>query len=254
MRDALGAVQRILVLGGTSEIGLAIVDELVPSGRVVEVVLACRDTAAAKPAIERLAAAGVDARAIAFDARAPETHAAVMADASTGGDVDAVVLAVGVLGDQAMLRHDPVATADLVTVNLAGCASAMTAAAGLLERQGHGQLVVLSSVAGLRVRPSNAVYGSTKAGLDGLALAYADSFHGTGVGVVVVRPGFVHTRMTEGLEPAPFSTDPQTVARLTVEGMRAGRTVVWAPKALRWMFLVLRVLPAPLWRVVAARG
>ncbi len=254
MRDALGAVQRVLVLGGTSEIGLAIVDELVSSARLVEVVLACRDPAAATPAIERLAAVGVSARSVAFDARAPETHAAVLDDAASAGDVDVVVVAVGVLGDQETLRRDPVATAALVNVNLAGCASAMVASAALFERQGHGRLVVLSSVAGLRVRPSNAVYGSTKAGLDGLALALADSLHGSGIGVVVVRPGFVHTRMTAGLDPAPLSTDPQTVARLTVEGMRAGRTVVWAPRSLRWMFLVLRALPAPLWRVVSARG
>lgn len=254
MKDALGAVQRVLVLGGTSEIGVAIVDELATNGRLVEIVLACRRPEAASATVERLGAAGIEARAIAFDARRPETHVAVVADAATNGDLDVVIVAAGILGDKDAPLVDPTAAAELFEVNLAGCAAAMVAAAGRLRDQGHGQLVVLSSVAGVRVRASNAVYGATKAGLDGLAQGMADALAADGVDVVIVRPGFVHTKMTEGMEPAPFSTDAATVARLTVAGMRAGRRVVWAPGILRWVFGVFRLLPAPLWRAVAARG
>lgn len=252
MRDALGSVQRILLLGGTSEIGLAIVDELAAGGRVEEVVLACRRPADVAELLDRWAYAGATARPVAFDACEPGRHRDVLADARAGGDVDVVIAAVGQLGDEARLRDDPVAAARLLEVNLAGTAAALLAAAEALTTQGHGTLVVLSSVAGVRVRADNFVYGASKAGLDGFAQGLADSLEGTGVDVVIVRPGFVRTRMTEGVDEAPFSTDSATVGRLVVEGMAAGRRVVWAPRMLRWVFLVLANLPGPLWRMATS--
>ncbi len=254
MRDDLGAVQRVLVLGGTSEIAEAIVTELAGTSRLQDVVLACREPASAEPVVERLGRIVDSVRVVAFDLVDPDGHDRVMAEAASVGDIDAIVLAAGALGDADELLADPIAAHRSVEVNAAGTIAAAVAAAGRLRAQGHGQLVVLSSVAGVRVRSSNAVYGAGKAALDGFALALGDSLHGTGVHVLVVRPGFVHTRMTEGLDPAPFSTDAATVARITVEGMRSGRTVVWAPKPLRFVFAVFRLLPAPLWRIVSAQG
>ena len=83
-------------------------------------------------------------------------------------------------------------------VNFTGAVSASLAVAAQLRRQGHGRLVVLSSVAGERVRKANFVYGSSKAGLDGFAQGLGDSLVGTGARVLVVRPGFVHSAMTAG--------------------------------------------------------
>jgi decaprenylphospho-beta-D-erythro-pentofuranosid-2-ulose 2-reductase len=106
----------------------------------------------------------------------------------------------------------------------------------------------MSSVAGERVRKVNPVYGGTKAGLDGFAQGLGDSLAGTGVHVLVVRPGFVHSAMTTGMKPAPFATTPDQVAAATVAGLRAGRRTVWAPGILRYVFMVLRHLPGPIWR------
>jgi decaprenylphospho-beta-D-erythro-pentofuranosid-2-ulose 2-reductase len=66
--------------------------------------------------------------------------------------------------------------------------------------------------------------------------------------VLVARPGFVRTRMTRGLEPAPLSTDAPTVARIVADGLDRGAQVVWAPRVLRWLMLVMRMLPGPLFR------
>ena len=121
------------------------------------------------------------------------------------------------------------------------------------RRQGHGTLVVLSSVAGERARRSNYVYGSTKAGLDAFAQGLGDSLVDAGGRVLVVRPGFVHTRMTTGLEAQPFSTTPEVVAEQVMRGLAANRDVVWAPPVLHWVFAVMRHLPRRLWRVISAR-
>jgi NAD(P)-dependent dehydrogenase (short-subunit alcohol dehydrogenase family) len=103
-------------------------------------------------------------------------------------------------------------------------------------------------VAGVRVRRANYVYGSAKAGLDGFASGLADSLHGSGVRMLIVRPGFVIGRMTRGMDPAPLSSTPAQVAAATVRALAAGRRSVWVPGALRPLFFGLRLLPQPVWR------
>ena len=254
MKDALGAVQTALVLGGTSEIGLATVRRLAQD-RCRRVVLAVRDPAAAGPVADALRADGVgEVHVIAFDAREPANHTAVIDEAvALLSDLDLVLLAFGVLGDQEAFDADPASAADAVAVNLSGAVSSGLAAANRLRAQGHGTLVVLSSVAGERVRAENLVYGATKAGLDGFAQGLGDALLGSGARVMVVRPGFVHTRMTEGRDPAPFATTPEAVADEIAKGLAKGSDTVWAPPILRFVFSTFRHLPRPVWRKVSAR-
>lgn len=252
MRDALGAVQSVVVLGGNSEIALAIVDRLVAS-RCRRVVLGVRDPEGAAGTVERLRSAGAETEAIVFDAREPSTHTAVLDRAArTLGDIDMVILAFGVLGDQATFDADPVAAADAARTNYVGAVSTGLAAAARLRRQGHGTILVIGSVAGVRTRADNFVYGSTKAGMDAFALGLGDALVGTGVRCVVVRPGFVHTRMTEGMKPAPFATTPDVIAGTVIDGLQRGHDVIWAPPILRYVFGLLRHLPRPLWRRLPA--
>ena len=253
MEDALGAVQSVLVLGGSSEIAAAIVRRLV-AGRARTVVLAARAPESCTPLADELRRSGAEVDVVAFDATDTASHTAALDDvAARHGDLDLVLLAFGALGDQDALAADPAAAADLVAVNLGGAVSSGLAAAAVLRRQGHGTLVVLSSVAGERARADNYVYGATKAGLDAFAQGLGDALVDSGARVMVVRPGFVHTRMTTGLEPAPFSTTPEAVADVVLDGLAKRRDVVWAPPVLRWLFAVLRHLPRGVWRKVSAR-
>ncbi|MBO3744968.1 decaprenylphospho-beta-D-erythro-pentofuranosid-2-ulose 2-reductase [Streptosporangiaceae bacterium NEAU-GS5] len=246
MRNALGSVDTVLLLGGRSEIGLAIVERLVRQG-ASRVVLAARGGHGLDEAIARLKPAEV--HVAEFDAAAPETHPALIDEAVARlGDLDVVIPAFGVLGSQRIYDADPVAAARDVAVNFGGHVSAGLAAAGRLREQGHGTLVVLSSVAGVRVRKANFVYGSAKAGLDGFAQGLGDALHGSGARVMVVRPGFVIGRMTEGMTPAPLSSTVDEVADAVMAGLATGRTTVWVPGRLRTAFAVMRVLPRAIWR------
>jgi decaprenylphospho-beta-D-erythro-pentofuranosid-2-ulose 2-reductase len=252
VKDATGAVQSVLVLGGNSEIGVAIAARLAPARRAT-VVLAGRDAAALDAAAATVRAAGAGrVETLAFDATEPATHDRVVADAAAavGGDLDVVVLAFGVLGDQATDEAGGDGAVAVATVNYVGAVSAGLAAARHLRAQGHGTLVVLSSVAGERVRRANFVYGSSKAGLDGFAQGLGDSLAGSGVSVLIVRPGFVTGRMTAGMAPAPLATTPAAVAEATAAAIAAGRAVVWVPATLRPLFAVFRHLPRPIWRRV----
>ncbi len=248
MDNSLGQPQTIVLLGGTSDIGLAIVRELLsPASRVV--VLCCRDVDAGARAADGLRSDAVTVDVRPFAATDPASHAGLLDGiAADFGDLDVVVLAAGLLGDDDVATVDPLAAYDLAAVNFAGSVSVLVATANVLRAQGHGAIVVLSSVAGERVRAANSVYGATKAGLDGFAQGLGDRIAADGVHVLVVRPGFVHSSMTAGLKPAPMSTTPEAVAAVAAHGLRARRRIVWAPAQLRPVFAVLRHLPGPVWR------
>ena len=248
MRNAFGEAQNIVLLGGTSDIGLAIVQEAItPVTR--RVILASRNVGDAEVVATAIDRSGVVVEAVEFDAAETESHAGFIEQlAQRIGDLDLVVLAFGVLGDQSTFDTDPQAAAAAVHVNYTGAVSVGLAVAQQFRAQGHGSLVVLSSVAGERVRKSNFVYGSSKAGLDGFAQGLGDSLAGSGAHVLIVRPGFVHSSMTEGLPAAPFSTDPEQVASAALTALRRGRRIVWVPGILRPVFMVLRHLPAAVFR------
>lgn len=249
MNDALGSPQSVLLLGGNSEIGLAITRRMVQR-RARTVVLAGRDPEALKPAADDLRQVGAETvDGTAFDALATEGHDAFVDDIfSRQGDFDLVILAFGVLGDQEEAERDTEAALTVLRTNFVGAASVALPIARRLRTQGHGTLLVLSSVAAERARRANFVYGSSKAGLDAFCQGLGDSLVGSGARVVVVRPGFVHTKMTAGRPPAPFSTTPEAVADAVVRGLEKGSETIWAPPALRFVFSGMRHLPRPLWR------
>ena len=248
MRDALGAVQSVLLLGGTSELGLADVRALLAE-RPVSVVLAVRDPEASAAEADELRAEGAKAvDVVAFDATAPEHDGFVDEVFDRHGDVDLVLVAFGVLGDQAVSEADAAAARRVVETNFTGVVTVLVPVVRRLKAQGHGTVVVFSSVAGERARAANFIYGASKAGVDALAQGYNDALAGTGVNVLTVRPGFVHTKMTEGLKPAPLSTTPEIVAERVLHGLRTGAHTVWAPAPLRGVMTVLRHLPRPLFR------
>src|SRR5205814_4011980 len=143
------------------------------------------------------------------------------------GDVDLVLVAFGVLGDQERSLEEPDFASGVLRTNFLAAAWAMLVAARRLRAQGHGALVVLSSVAGERARRSNFVYGASKAGLDAFAQGLGDELAGDGVEVLVVRPGFVRTKMTAGMDEAPLATDPEAVAEAIAAGLRSRAHTVW---------------------------
>jgi decaprenylphospho-beta-D-erythro-pentofuranosid-2-ulose 2-reductase len=246
MRDALGSVQSVLVLGGTSEIAQAVVRRLV-ADRVRTVVLAARDVARAEPAAAELRSGGATFEVVELDVTRLETHRDVIDAAfDRHGDLDVVLVAAGALGRGGDDQLDD--AAELMLVNATGPISCVVPAVERLRRQGHGSLVVLSSVAAERPRASNYAYGASKAGLDAFARGLGDVLRGSGVDVMVVRPGFVRTRMTRHLDAAPLSVDADTVAEAVVDGLRRRAAIVHVPAAMRWVMLVLRLLPGAIFR------
>ena len=247
MIDALGSPSSLLLVGGTSDIAVATARRYLTE-RPLRVVVAARDTPRRRAVADELAAAGADVQVLDFDADDPAAPARVVAEAAAGGDIDIALVAFGQLGDAEELRTDARAVARLGQVNYVAPVVVGTELAGRMREQGHGVLVALSSVAGERPRASNFVYGSTKAGLDAFYSGLADSLVGTGVSVLVVRPGFVRSKMTDGLDAAPLATTPDAVAEAIVRGVRQGRHTVWVPGVMRYVMSGLRHVPRRVFR------
>jgi len=237
----------VLLLGGRSEIGLEVVRRIA-EGRTV--ILAARRGAALGDERRLILQAGATSVHCAdFDADDTASHQVMLEKLAVDhGPIGVAVLAFGVLGDQNRAERDPAHATAVVHTDYVAQISVLTTLTNLLRAQGTGHIVVFSSVAGVRVRRANYVYGSAKAGLDGFASGLADALHGTGIHLLLVRPGFVIGRMTEGMAPAPMSSTPAQVAEAVVAGLRSRAGRVWVPRTFRPVFFALRLLPQPIWR------
>jgi short-subunit dehydrogenase len=237
----------VVIFGGRSEIGIELARRLAPGATLV---LAARQADQLTEQVDALKTAGATAvHTREFDADDLDSHGPLVASIiADHGPIDTAVLAFGILGDQARAETDATHAVAIVHIDYVAQVSLLTHLAADMRTAGRGSLVVFSSVAGVRVRRANYVYGSAKAGLDGFANGLADALHGTGVRLLIARPGFVIGRMTEGMTPAPLSSTPERVAAATARALTKGRRTVWIPWALRPMFFALRLLPQFVWR------
>ncbi len=255
MENAFGQPQNVVVLGGSSDIARAITKKLC-AARAHTVILAGRNQSlldeAAREALDYGASKTDTVVFNAEDLTGAETTVA-RAFAKAGDHVDLVIMAVGQLGNQRRDESDVAAATRLMNVNFTWPVAALTEARRRLVAQGTGRIVVLSSVGAVRVRGSAYLYGGAKAGLDRLCQGMADSLIGTGVTLQIIRPGVVRTKMTEGLPDVPFTTGVNEVAENVLKGLTSGDRVIWSPPVLKFLFAILRHLPAPLWRKVMDR-
>lgn len=250
MKNGVGVPQSVVIFGGTSEIGLAIVKHLVGPG-VTRLALVSRDTAAAASQVSAMgiAASGLEVAHIQFDAGDSAAMPGVVDEvAAQVGDIDVAIVAQGVLREGHDYYSDPGAVDEVANVNFTGAMALLYALAHKMRSQGYGKIVLLSSVAGERVRRGNPAYGATKAGIDGFALALDHELSGSGASILVVRPGFVTTKMTSGMDKAPMSTTADAVAVATVKALSSEKKVIWVPGILRFVFTVLKLLPLQVWR------
>jgi short-subunit dehydrogenase len=245
----------VVVLAGSSDIARAITKKLCMAGTHT-VVLAGRNPALLAQAAEQAQEYGATATdTVVFDAEEPALAGSVVAEAfeKSGGPVDLVVVAVGTVGNQREDENDAAASARMITVNETWPVAALAEVRRRLVAQGHGRVLVLSSSAAVRVRRVSYLYSGAKAGLDRLCVGLAESLEGTGVRLQLLRPAAVRTRMSLGLAPTPFTTGPNEVADNALRGLNTNELVIWSPPILRYVFVLVRIMPPALWRRVANR-
>jgi len=237
----------VLVLGATSGIARGTAAALARRGYPLH--LAARDGAE----LTRVAADlgirfGVPVRASAFDALATEDHPAFLADVLAEGPLAGVVLAVGALGDAARARTDPGEAEAIFRANFTGPASILTLLANHFEAAGGGFLVGISSVSGDRGRAGNYAYGAAKAALTAFLSGLRQRLFAKGVRVITVKPGFVDTAMTFGMDGLFLVAAPEAVGERIARKIEGRGDVLYVPWFWRWIMAAIRAIPEPLFK------
>ncbi len=247
--DAMGNPQRILLLGGTSEIGLAICARYLRDAPARITLAALPGDPGRDDAVAQMTQAGaVSVEVVDFDALDAASHPAVIEKCCADGDIDVAIVAFGLLGDAEELWQNQQKAVQIAEINYTAAVSVGVLLGERMRHQGFGRIIAMSSAAGERVRRSNFVYGSTKAGLDGFYLGLGEALRPFGVNVLVIRPGQVRTRMSAHVKEAPLTVDKEYVADLAVTASAKGKDLVWAPGTFRYVMMVLRHIPRPIFR------
>ncbi|MGV8909057.1 MAG: decaprenylphospho-beta-D-erythro-pentofuranosid-2-ulose 2-reductase [Propionicimonas sp.] len=251
MIDATGNPQTVLLLGGTSEIGLAIVKEYLAK-QPLRVVLGVQpgDELAEATVADLKTAGATRVTCLDFDAVAFDSHPGVIDAAWKVADIDVAIVAFGLLGDAEELWQDQAKAVLAAQVNYTGAVSVGVLIGQKMKAQGYGQIIAMSTVAGELVRRSNFVYGSTKAGLDGFYRLLGEALAPFGPKVLVVRPGQVRTRMSAHVKEAPLTVDKEVLASQVVDAARKGQKLIWVPAPFQFVMFALKHIPAPIFRLL----
>ncbi|CAM3756763.1 MULTISPECIES: decaprenylphospho-beta-D-erythro-pentofuranosid-2-ulose 2-reductase [Tsukamurella] len=249
MINAVGVPQSVLLLGGTSEIGLAIVEEYLAKGTQHVVLAALPNDPLREQSVAQVKAAGAaSVDVIDFDATAFDTHEAVIDQAFAGGDIDVAIVAFALDGDAEELWQNQRKAVLLAQVNYTGAVSVGVLLGQKFKAQGHGQIIAMSSVAGLRPRRSNFVYGSSKAGFDGFYLNLGQALEPYGASVLVVRPGMVRTKFSAHVKEAPLTIDKDVIGKLAVDAAIKGKSLIYAPSPWGFVSFGLKNIPQPIFK------
>jgi len=249
LKNSVGSVQTVLVLGGDSDIAFALLTHLTRH-RVRNVILAGRNLSSLEDRVRDLKELGAkNVSTVLFDGTDFDSHESFVADVfSRDEDIDLAFVAYGVLGDQKADERDRNRALRVINAHYVGPVSILIPLAAAMRKQGHGTIAVMSTVAAEKPRRSNFIYGSSKAGIDWFAQGLGDALHGSGVSVMVVRPGFVRSKMTAHMDDAPLAVSADDVAAAIVAGLRSNQRIVWVPAKIRWVMSVLRHLPHTIFR------
>ncbi len=239
----------VLIVGATSTIARRAAGELASRGARLH--LAARDEAeAARIGQDLEVRRGAEVSWSPFEATDYEGHERLLDRATEAmGGLDGLLVAVGMLGDQARSEADSGHLRDVIEVNYGAPASLITTAASRFEKQGYGWIAALSSVAGDRGRPSNYAYGSAKAGLTAFLEGLRGRLHESGVHVLTAKPGPTDTKMTFGMDdPPPLMAEPERVAKRIIWAIEKEKDVCYAPPIWRYIMAAIRLIPAPLFK------
>ena len=224
---------RVALIGGQSEIGLAIISQL-PENKTREVLLVDRSGE------------------FSLDVTDKAARERVVAELFLKGDLDVAVIAVGLLGNNPDLNSTDNLLAAM-EVNYVGTVHLVELLAERMKVQAHGQILIISSFAQVRPRTDNYGYGSTKAGLDFYARGLSAALEGSGVSIKILRPGFVKSKMTAGMESAPFSISAEECGKYGVAALSSKKLVTWAPSLLKYVAFIFKSLPEVIFRKISQR-
>ena len=237
----------VLILGARSDLAMAVAHCFAKAGYDIQ--LAARNAdglAANKSDIELRYDAAV--ACYEFDALDTASHEAFVQQLSVLPDI--AVCAVGYMGDQAKNERDTQAASLVMRSNYEGPASIVAVIANYFEERGAGCLIGISSVAGERGRATNYVYGSAKAGFTAFLSGLRNRLAKKGVHVVTVLPGFVATKMTNGMDlPSKLTAQPEQVASAVFNAVQKKQNIIYVKPIWQLIMTIIRNIPERFFKV-----
>jgi decaprenylphospho-beta-D-erythro-pentofuranosid-2-ulose 2-reductase len=238
-------MSQILILGATSDIAQAAAGEFARHG--FNVVLGARNAdRLSRMQSDLKIRYKVDVRTVEFDASRSGDHAKLVPAIK---ESDVVLCAFGYLGDQVKSRTDWEEANQMLTANFTGAVSILNVVADVFQQKGSGVIIGISSVAGDRGRGSNYIYGSAKAGFTAYLSGLRNHLFKHKVHVLTVQPGFVRTKMTEGLPlPKPLTATPEKVATDIYKAFKKRSNTLYSLWMWRWIMLIIKLIPEPVFK------
>ena len=239
-------MKNILILGATSDIAIACAHEFARNGYGIQL-------AARKQDKLKVIARDIEVRyqmpvsCHSFDALDYDSHSAFWKKLPQRPDV--TLCAFGYLGMQEKAQEDWKEARQVIDTNYTGAASILNVVARSYEEQGRGSIIGISSVAGERGRQSNYFYGSAKAAFTAYLSGLRNRLYKKDVHVLTVKPGFVDTKMTEGLDlPGPLTAQPEQVARAIYKANRSKKDVIYTLPVWQLIMQNIRLIPEGLFK------
>lgn len=231
----------VLLLGASSDMAVAIAKKYATKGYGIQ--LAARNASRLQPLQSDLSIrSGATCTLHEFDAESPGSHPAFFESLTTKPDISICIF--GYLGDQHLAQSDWRECERIIQVNYTGAVSVLNIIANYYSSRQEGVIAGISSVAGERGRQSNYIYGSAKAGFTAYLSGLRNRLYHDKVHVVSVQPGFVYTRMTEGLPlPKLLTATPEDVANTVFNAIGKKKNTVYVKWFWRWIMLVIKSIP-----------
>lgn len=245
MKDAFGNIEKVFLLGGTSDIGLAVISELASSKSLKEVVLAGRDASKMRLFYSELMQkyAEVEFDFCIIDLNQPAQIFDTIKAEFSKREFDLLLLSAGHLPKEDIAIEDPNKTLETAQVNFVGPLQVAVSALGFMQKQGFGTIVNVSSVAVVRPRPDVSLYGASKGALDYWIEAKGLVLRDSPIRLINVRPGMVRTKMSSHLKDAPLTVEVSHVSHAVVQSLHGNKSLIWVPKKMKLLALILSVLP-----------
>ena len=227
----------ILLVGSTSEIGLAIIEKISKSKKSTVFFVG-----RSEPNLPLYLYRNIRTEFIYCDLLNLNTVDKALKKIKRSFKIDLMILAAGYLPNE-NTEFDSQTVRNTLQVNALSSIIILTEVANEMVKIGVGDILVLSSVAGIRARLKNFTYGSSKSALDFYAIGLANKLRKKCVRVLIIRPGFVYTKMTTNFKAAPFAIDSYEVGRIAASAINSKKTVIYAPRKLKFIMNILRILP-----------
>ena len=236
----------VLILGAGSDMAIAIAKKF--AAEKYNIQLAARNSTRLQPLQSDLAIRyDISASLHEFDAEKIEGHASFYASLPVKPDITICVF--GYLGDQKLAETDWKECHRTIQVNYTGAVSILNIVANDYAAKSAGIIAGISSVAGERGRQSNYFYGSAKAGFTAYLSGMRNRLFHHKVHVLSVQPGFVYTRMTEGMPlPKPLTAKPEEVANAIYKAILKKKNVIYVKWFWRWIMLIIKSIPEPIFK------